>query len=115
LAAIVNEANEGLGDSQLRSVIDERDDEVLALIDDLLTSTATANGPTDILTIGQYLQPTRNHLPLDRFVHPDVFAMYKVEGMARGLKVVESGPMVRSSYHADHQADELTDIIYLRR
>jgi len=41
--------------------------------------------------------------------------MYKVEGMARGLKVVESGPMVRSSYHADHQADELTDILSLRR
>jgi len=43
------------------------------------------------------------------------FATYKVEGMARGLKVVESGPMVRSSYHADHQADELTDILSLRR
>jgi len=95
--------------------IGERDDEVLSFVDDLLASTATANGPTDILTIGQYLQPTRNHLPLDRFVHPDVFAMYKVEGMARGLKVVESGPMVRSSYHADHQADELTDILSLRR
>ena len=95
--------------------IGERDEEVLSFIDDLVASTATSNGPCDILTIGQYLQPTRNHLPLDRFVHPDVFAMYKTEGLARGLKVVESGPMVRSSYHADHQADSLTDILNIRR
>ncbi|MDX2131538.1 MAG: lipoyl synthase [Planctomycetota bacterium] len=64
----------------------------------------------DILTIGQYLQPTRNHLPIDRWVHPDAFAMFKREGLARGFKVVESGPLVRSSYHADHQADVLTEI-----
>ncbi|MCC6285855.1 MAG: lipoyl synthase [Phycisphaerales bacterium] len=63
----------------------------------------------DILTIGQYLQPTLNHLPIHRWVHPDTFAMYKAEGLRAGFKVVESGPMVRSSYHADHQADELTD------
>jgi lipoic acid synthetase len=94
--------------------IGERDDEVLALIDDLLASTRTARGSADILTIGQYLQPTRNHLPLDRFVHPDTFAMYKQEGLARGMKVVESGPLVRSSYHADHQADSLTDILKSR-
>ncbi len=64
----------------------------------------------DILTIGQYLQPTRNHLPIDRWVTPEQFAMFKEEGLKRGFKVVESGPLVRSSYHADHQADELTDV-----
>ncbi|MFO0873971.1 MAG: lipoyl synthase [Phycisphaerales bacterium] len=58
----------------------------------------------DILTIGQYLQPTRNHLPVERWVHPDRFAMFKREGLARGFRVVESGPLVRSSYRADEQA-----------
>ena len=67
----------------------------------------TAPDACDVLTIGQYLQPTRNHLPIDRWVHPDTFAMYKAEGLKRGFKVVESGPLVRSSYHADHQADML--------
>ena len=64
----------------------------------------------DILTIGQYLQPTRNHLPIDRWVHPDQFKVFQAEGLARGFKVVESGPLVRSSYHADHQADALTNV-----
>ncbi len=85
--------------------IGEKDQEVLDLMDDLL-----ARAETDILTIGQYLQPTRNHLPIDRWVHPDTFAMYKEEGLKRGFKVVESGPMVRSSYHADAQADELSGV-----
>ncbi|HVZ94796.1 MAG TPA: lipoyl synthase [Phycisphaerales bacterium] len=83
--------------------IGEKDDEVLALIDEV-----REKAETDILTIGQYLQPTPNHLPIDRFVHPDTFAMYREAGLARGFKVVESGPMVRSSYHADDQADQLT-------
>lgn len=100
--------------------IGERDDEVLALIDDVLAKTGVtrADGSTDacdILTIGQYLQPTRNHLPIDRWVTPEQFAMFKSEGLARGLKVVESGPLVRSSYHADHQADVLSDIQSMRR
>ena len=95
--------------------IGERDDEVLALMDDLVRDTSKHEGPKpgdpcDILTIGQYLQPTRNHLPIDRWVHPDTFAMYHREGIERGLKVVESGPLVRSSYHADMQADALSDI-----
>ncbi len=64
----------------------------------------------DILTIGQYLQPTRNHLPIHRFVTPDTFVVFKGAGLAAGFKVVESGPLVRSSYHADHQADELSSI-----
>ncbi len=59
----------------------------------------------DILTIGQYLQPTKEHIPVDRFVHPDTFAMFKEQGLAMGFRVVESGPLVRSSYHADEQSD----------
>ena len=58
----------------------------------------------DIFNIGQYLQPTKDHLPVDRFVHPDTFKMYEKEGLKMGFKVVESGPLVRSSYHADEQA-----------
>ena len=58
---------------------------------------------TDILTLGQYLQPTANHLPVVRWVHPDEFAAWKVRGEAAGLRHVESGPMVRSSYHAERQ------------
>ncbi len=64
----------------------------------------------DILTIGQYLQPTRNHLPIHRWVTPEQFDRFKSEGLFRGFKVVESGPLVRSSYHADHQADVLTAV-----
>ncbi len=55
----------------------------------------------DVLTLGQYLQPTKNHLPVDRFVHPDEFKHYEVEGLKMGFDVVESGPLVRSSYHAE--------------
>jgi lipoic acid synthetase len=58
----------------------------------------------DMVTIGQYLQPSRNHLPVDRFVHPDEFAEYRSIGEAMGFRHVASGPMVRSSYHADKQA-----------
>ncbi|MFQ5580623.1 MAG: lipoyl synthase [Nitrospiria bacterium] len=58
----------------------------------------------DILTLGQYLQPTASHLPISRFVHPDEFAQLKIEGEAMGLSHVESGPLVRSSYHAETQA-----------
>ncbi len=82
--------------------IGERDDEVLGLMDDVRAASAA-----DILTIGQYLQPTRNHLPVDRWVEPSMFDRYRVEGLARGFKVVESGPMVRSSYHAEEQAERL--------
>ena len=57
----------------------------------------------DIMTIGQYLQPTREHLPVARFYHPNEFAVLKEEGMALGFTHVESGPLVRSSYHADVQ------------
>lgn len=58
----------------------------------------------DIITIGQYLQPTKSHLPVQRFVHPDEFAEYKNFGLKLGIKHIESGPLVRSSYHADKHA-----------
>jgi lipoic acid synthetase len=57
----------------------------------------------DILTIGQYLRPSLRHLPLERYYHPDEFAEMKVEALALGFKHVESGPLVRSSYHARDQ------------
>ena len=73
----------------------ETKDEVLEIMDDLRSHDC------DVLTIGQYLQPTPMHLDVDAFVHPDTFAMYKEEGNARGFDFVESGPLVRSSYHAE--------------
>ena len=85
--------------------IGERNDEVLQLMDDV-----RKRAQTDILTIGQYLQPTRNHLPIDRWVEPEQFDVFKVEGLKRGFRVVESGPMVRSSYHAEEQAARLSPV-----
>ena len=58
----------------------------------------------EIFNIGQYLQPTIKHLPVDRYVEPEIFSIYKNYGLKIGFKVVESGPLVRSSYHADQQA-----------
>ncbi|ULQ57573.1 lipoyl synthase [Flavihumibacter rivuli] len=55
----------------------------------------------DVVTIGQYLQPTKKHLPVDRFVHPDEFAEYREIGYDLGIDYVESGPLVRSSYHSE--------------
>ena len=55
----------------------------------------------DVLTIGQYLQPTKMHLPVEEFIHPDLFAHYKEEGLKMGFDYVESGPLVRSSYHSE--------------
>lgn len=82
--------------------IGEHDDEVLALMDDVIASSGV-----DILTIGQYLQPTRNHLPIERWVEPAQFDAFRTAGLAKGFRVVESGPLVRSSYHAEEQADRL--------
>jgi len=59
----------------------------------------------DILTIGQYLRPTPKHAPMIRYWHPDEFANLKAIGLAKGFAHVESGPLVRSSYHAHEQAD----------
>jgi lipoic acid synthetase len=61
----------------------------------------------DILSLGQYLQPTRKHLPVDRYVHPDQFASYKDFAISCGIPKCESGPLVRSSYHADEQSSGL--------
>ena len=60
----------------------------------------------DILTIGQYLRPSEQHLPVERYFHPDEFAEMKAEALALGFKHVESGPLVRSSYHARDQVPE---------
>ena len=73
----------------------ENKEEVLAAMDDL------ANNGCDVLTLGQYLQPTKMHLEVAAFIHPDDFAMYKEEAYQRDFKFVESGPLVRSSYHAE--------------
>ncbi len=59
-----------------------------------------------MLTIGQYLQPTKNHLPVQRFVNPDEFTQLKKHGLDMGFSHIEAGPLVRSSYHADKQFDE---------
>ncbi|MDG2423804.1 MAG: lipoyl synthase [Phycisphaerales bacterium] len=83
--------------------IGETDEEVDGILSDI-----RAVAGTDILTIGQYLQPTRNHLPIDRWVHPDQFNAYRQQGLSLGFKVVESGPLVRSSYHAEEQARQLS-------
>jgi lipoic acid synthetase len=69
----------------------------------LVTMRELAAQGTDILTLGQYLQPTREHLPVVRFVHPDEFAEYKRLGEQMSFKHVEAGPLVRSSYHAFEQ------------
>ncbi len=76
----------GLGESQ---------DEVFEAMDHLVES------GLDILTLGQYLQPTKMHHEVIEFIHPDTFEMYKEQGLKRGLKYVEAGPLVRSSYHAE--------------
>jgi lipoic acid synthetase len=75
----------------------EEEGEIDSALDDLVSIGC------DILTLGQYLQPTSKHLPVARWVHPDEFAAWKIKGEARGLRHVESGPMVRSSYHAEKQ------------
>ena len=59
------------------------------------------NMNVDILTLGQYLQPTTKHIPVNRFVSPEEFKQLKKEGLDMGFKYVESGPLVRSSYHAE--------------
>ncbi len=77
-------------------------DEVVAVMRDLRECSV------DILTLGQYLQPSRQHLPIERYVHPDEFAELKRIGLEMGFRWVESGPLVRSSYHAEQQADALS-------
>lgn len=73
----------------------ETDEEILETMDDLRQS------KVDILTLGQYLQPTRKHLPVSRYVTPEEFNHYREAALSKGFMYVESGPMVRSSYHAE--------------
>jgi lipoyl synthase len=89
---------QALTKSGLMVGLGEEWDEVLAVMDALRTV------DVDILTIGQYLQPTKDHLPVERWYHPEEFDELAEEGYTRGFKWVESAPLVRSSYHADGQA-----------
>ncbi|MGV9012500.1 MAG: lipoyl synthase, partial [Flavobacteriales bacterium] len=73
----------------------ETEKEVLETLDDLRSVDC------DVATIGQYLQPSKEHLPIIEFVHPDRFEFFNEEGLKRGFRFVESGPLVRSSYHAE--------------
>lgn len=78
----------------------EKREEVIQTITDL------KNSGVDVITIGQYLQPTKKHLPVVRFVHPDEFKEYREVGYGLGLDYVESGPLVRSSYHSEKHVIE---------
>ncbi len=77
----------------------ETEEEIYQTIDDL------ANVNCDVITLGQYLQPTTQHLPVAKFVHPDEFKAYKDYALAKGFRHVESGPLVRSSYHAEKHVE----------
>jgi len=79
----------------------ETDDEILAVMRDMRAH------HIDMLTIGQYLQPTPSHLPVLRYVHPDTFAMFEREAYAMGFRHAAIGALVRSSYHADKQAEDV--------
>lgn len=76
----------GLGETQ---------EEIFQIMDDLLEHDC------DVLTIGQYLQPTPMHIAVDEYIHPEIFDMYREVGLEKGFEIVESGPLVRSSYHAE--------------
>ena len=81
--------------------VGETMDEVRSVLQDLYRHNC------EMITLGQYLQPSLDHLPIDRFVHPDEFEELREYGMSLGFKHVASGPMVRSSYHADEQAHSI--------
>ena len=76
----------------------ETDSEIIEVMHDL------KKHEIDMVTVGQYLQPTKGHLPVHRYVHPDQFRQFETIGLSIGFKHVASGPLVRSSYHADEQA-----------
>ena len=81
----------------------ETDDEILAVMRDMRAH------DIDMLTIGQYLQPSREHLPVERYVHPDTFAMFEREARTMGFRHAAVGALVRSSYHADKQAEDVLE------
>ena len=76
----------------------ETEHEILQTMDDLLE-----NG-CEVLTLGQYLQPTMDHMPVEEYIHPDKFDFYREQALSKGFKAVESSPLVRSSYHAEKHA-----------
>ncbi len=78
----------------------ETRDEILETMDDLLVAGC------EVLTIGQYLQPTKLNLPVQEYVHPDVFEEYRKTGLEKGFRFVESAPLVRSSYHAEKHIEK---------
>lgn len=78
--------------------IGEQEDEIKAVLQDMV------HVGVDVLTIGQYLQPTKEHQPIDRWVHPDEFKRWKEYALEIGFGVCESGPLIRSSYHAEEQS-----------
>jgi lipoyl synthase len=90
----------GLGETQ---------EEIFELMDDLVAAGC------DVLTIGQYLQPTKDHLPVIEYVHPDTFNLYKEIGLQKGFKYVESGPLVRSSYHAERHVEPVNSFAIAAR
>ncbi|GAB4384509.1 MAG: lipoyl synthase [Phycisphaerales bacterium] len=111
-------AQGGIAKTGLMVGIGEKREEVFECLHEIIEKTtvqraddASQSDACDIITIGQYLQPTRNHLPIDRWVHPDEFAEYEQVGKRAGFKVVFSGPLVRSSYLADKQAEGLHSIL----
>ena len=79
----------------------ETKDEILQVMDDLLIA------KVDFLTIGQYLQPTSKHYPLNRYVHPNEFGELKKIALAKGFLIVASSPLTRSSYHADEDFSKM--------
>lgn len=97
-------APSGLTKTGLMLGIGEQGEEVLEVLSDLVAV------KVDIVTLGQYLRPTLQHLPVDRYVTPDEFARWKTLGEEMGIPHVESGPLVRSSYHAWSQVKELGGI-----
>jgi lipoic acid synthetase len=79
--------------------IGETETEVLETMDDLLAA------GVQIMTIGQYLRPTLNHLPVEEFIHPEIFEKYRLAGIEKGFRHIESRPLVRSSYHAEKHVE----------
>ena len=73
----------------------ETEEEILQTMDDLRAAGC------EVMTIGQYLQPTKEHYPLQEYIHPDTFEKYRLIGIEKGFRHIESAPMVRSSYHAE--------------
>lgn len=90
--------------SSLMVGIGETPEEIYQTMDDLRAC------DVDILTIGQYLQPTKQHLPIIQYYTPEQFSQFKQHGLARGFRHVESGPLVRSSYHAHEQVRAATEV-----